>query len=43
MGKPTGPRYINWRISMVNNTEVVPAVSPRIESFGFAWRMKLKQ
>jgi hypothetical protein len=36
------PRFINWRISMVNNTNVSPAVSPRIESFGIAYRMKLK-
>jgi hypothetical protein len=37
------PRFLNWRITMVNNTAVTPAVSPRVESFGIAYRMKLRE
>jgi hypothetical protein len=38
--QPTDVRYLNWRLVMENNVDVVPAAVPSIESFALVYRLE---
>jgi hypothetical protein len=37
------PRFLNWRVTLINNTNVTPALVPYLDTFAVCYRVKLPQ